>query len=199
MCKQCEQNPVYEFTNQRKLCKKCFVRYFQKKVLYTIRKFNMIKKDDVVGYCKSNYLKGIVLEDILEMVEEKCFVEIKKLPSTKDTMTQTARKLKVNKIALPATIDLTSYEVVNDIINGNFEDSIENEFPVEKLGKKSKIIKPLYLFLDREVLLYAKIKKLKFKKTSIKLDKISKFIDELEKTHPEVKRAIVNSYLKLCD
>ncbi len=197
MCKQCEINPVYEFTNQRKLCEKCFVRYFQKKVLYTIRKFNMVKKEDVVGYYQSNYLLGVVLEDVLKMFAEKFPVKIKKFQRTKDTMTQTAKRLKVNEIAWPSTIDLVSYEIVNEIINGNVRNLMEDVFPVEELGKKTKIIKPLYLFLDKEVLLYAKLRKLKFKKINVKLGKISKFIDELEKTHPEVKRAIVNSCLKL--
>jgi len=37
---------------------------------------------------------------------------------------------------------------------------------------------------------------LKFEKTNIELDEISKFIDELEKTHPEVKQAVVGGYLE---
>jgi len=63
------------------------------------------------------------------------------------------------------------------------------------------VIKPLYLFLDEEVLLYAKLKKLKFKKEikgkKTKKDKISNFIDDLEVKHPEIKHAIINSYLEL--
>ena len=43
MCKLCKTKPVYEFTNQRKLCKACFIHWFEKKFLYTIRKFNMIR------------------------------------------------------------------------------------------------------------------------------------------------------------
>jgi hypothetical protein len=51
--------------------------------------------------------------------------------------------------------------------------------------------------LDEEILLYAKLKKLKFEKYKVKKDKIREFEDEFEKKHPEVKRAIVNSLLEL--
>jgi tRNA(Ile)-lysidine synthase TilS/MesJ len=59
-------------------------------------------------------------------------------------------------------------------------------------------IKPLYLFLDDEVLLYAKIKNLKFKaQKENKKDDISIFLNELEKKHPEIKRAVINQYIEL--
>ena len=97
MCKQCELRPVYEFTNQRKLCKKCFIKYFQKKFLYVNRKFGMIRKGDVVGYdsgtqgCtpknihKNIFTKGkdfrsVVLEDVLKMFAEKLMIELVELP-----------------------------------------------------------------------------------------------------------------------
>jgi len=100
-------------------------------------------------------------------------------------------RAKVDKIAISSTIDQESNDFIYEIINGN----------LKKLNKIKpvwgKSIKPLYLFLDKEVLLYAKLKGLKFIKKKQKKDKISNFINELEKKHPEVKRAIVNSYLKL--
>jgi len=75
MCKQCEKNPVYEFTNKRKLCKNCFIRYFQKKVLYTIRKFKMAQSGSVIDYENGKGFREVVLEDVLEMFVEKahCF------------------------------------------------------------------------------------------------------------------------------
>ena len=53
------------------------------------------------------------------------------------------------------------------------------------------------MFLDKEVLLYAKLRKLKFEKIKERKNKIGKFIDRLEEKHPEVKRAIVNGCLGL--
>ncbi|MEN7982583.1 MAG: hypothetical protein ABFQ65_03995 [Nanoarchaeota archaeon] len=214
MCKLCETKPVYEFTNKRKVCKNCFVRYFQKKFLFIIRKFEMIKKGDVVGYKKGIDFRDIVLEDLLNMFSEKGMVEIVRMPSTpqmypeksfatlksvprekKDFSTKdkifTKGKKKINKIAVSSTIDSEADKIVHILIEGDVKD-LKEIAPVNK-----KIIKPLYLFLDAEVLLYAKIKKLKFKKTNKKKDKLSLFIDELEKKHPEIKRAILNSYLEL--
>jgi tRNA(Ile)-lysidine synthase TilS/MesJ len=69
---------------------------------------------------------------------------------------------------------------------------LKNYLPIQ-----GNIIKPLYLFLDSEILLYAKLKGLKFKQKKKKGDKIQRFEDEFEKKHPEVKRAIVNSLLAL--
>jgi len=180
MCKLCETNPVYEFTNKRKLCKRCFVKWFQKKVLYTIRKFGMINNGDIVGYKKSKNFKSVVLENVLKMLAEKGNVKVVKLPSRK-----------INKIAVLSTIDLEAEEIIKEIIKGDLKKLDEIKSVV------NKIIKPLYLFLDKEILLYAKLKGLKYKKEKLEKDKISKFIDETEKKHPEVKRAIVNSFLKL--
>jgi len=204
MCKLCETKPVYEFTNQRKLCKTCFVRWFQKKVLYTIRKFEMIKKNEVIGYDNSGF-RGIVLEDVLKMFAEKSIVELAPQAYTKEVREpaeagpekfslkiftkgiKLPSKKKLDKIAIASTTDLEADKIIHFLIKGKgkLDSAVDG-----------KIIKPLYLFLDKEVLLYAKLKKLKFKKIKEKKDKISKFIDELEKMHPEVKQAIVSSYLK---
>lgn len=175
MCKQCETTPVYEFTNRRKLCKKCFIEYFQKKTLYTIRKFQMIRNGEIVGYHDKKDFRTVVLKEMLELFSEKSHIEIVKLPSKK-----------ADKIAVDSTLDLEADEIVKEIIGTA---DFKEVSPV-----KGKIIKPLYLFLDEEVLLYAKLKNLKFEK--IKEGK-NGFINELEKKHPEIKRAIVNSYLKI--
>ena len=202
MCKLCETNPVYEFTNKRKICKNCFVRYFQKKFLTTIRKFEMIRKGDIIGYntqgCttkniqKNIFTKGrtnfrdVVLEDLLNMFGEKGFVEI-----VRYQMSDIRCQISDSKLAISSTIDSESDKIVHMFVEGNVKD-LKKVAPVDK-----KIIKPLYLFLDEEVLLYAKIKKLKFKEKKIKKDKLSMFVDDLEKKHPEIKRAILNTYLEL--
>jgi hypothetical protein len=198
MCKQCELNPVYEFTNRRKLCKNCFMNYFLNKFLFTIRKFKMVKTGDIVGYKKTNDLKGIVLENLLVFLNKKYGTELVKLPNKKWELPagfsqpqQPNRKLKINKIAIDSSLDSEANEIIYSIIQGKNSD-LEKSLPVEK-----KIIKPLYLFLDEEILLYAKIKNLKFKERKDNENKIQKFINEFEKKHPEVKRATVNSLLEL--
>ena len=173
---------VYEFTNQRKLTKAEFLKWFQKKALYIIRKFKMIKNNDIVAYENKGDFRGVVLENVLKMFAEKGNVEIVKLPTPKK---------KITKKAIPSTIDTESNKLIHELIKGNARN-------LKELGPVvGKIIKPLYLFLDEEVLLYAKLKKLKFRKGTGKKDKISTFVDDLEQKHPEIKRAIVNSYLEL--
>ena len=172
---------VYEFTNKRKLTKTEFLKWFQKKAIYIIRKFRIISDGDVIVYENKRDFRGVVLEDILKMFSEKANVGIVKNKYNKKT----------TKTAISSTIDTEADKFIHKLIKGNAE-NLKNLAPVHK-----KIIKPLYLFLDKEVLLYAKLKNLKFKKTEEKKDKLSRFIDELEKNHPEIKRAIVNSYLEL--
>ncbi|OGJ12422.1 hypothetical protein A3K82_02680 [Candidatus Pacearchaeota archaeon RBG_19FT_COMBO_34_9] len=180
MCRLCQINPVYEFTNKRKLCGRCFIHYFEKKVLYTLRKFSLIKRDDIVGYKKENNFKSAVLEEILRFISEKSGINIVRLPNKQ-----------ANKIAVDSSIDPEAEKVIKELIRGNAV-NLKKNLPVE-----GKIIKPLYLFLDEEILLYAKLKKLKFSIEKETKDKIGRFIGESEKNHPEIKRAIVNSLLEL--
>jgi len=140
----------------------------------------MIHSGDIVGYKKENNLKGIVLEDLLIFLRKKSGIEFVRLPNSK-----------ANKIAVDSSLDSEANEIVNLIIKGNALD-LKKSLPVEK-----NIVKPLYLFLDEEILLYAKIKNLKFKQNKKEGNKIQDFINEFEKKHPEVKRAVVNSLLEL--
>jgi hypothetical protein len=64
-CRLCSKNWVWEFTNQTKLCKRCFVNYFEKKLLKIVRKYGMrdskiIKSDDLRGNVISSILGKIV-------------------------------------------------------------------------------------------------------------------------------------------
>ncbi|MFW6233086.1 MAG: hypothetical protein ACOC3Z_00310 [Nanoarchaeota archaeon] len=184
MCKKCETDPVYEFTNKKKLCKICFIKWFEKKFLYTIRKFEMIKKQDIIGYYKKDDYKRIVLEELLKMFTQKS--EIKIINLLKNP------KSKITKIATPETTDKEAKKIIKIIIT-NKSKKLENELPINK-----KNIKPLYLFLEKEIFLYAKLKNFNFKKIKSKEnEKISNLINKLEKKHPEVKRAIINSLLKI--
>jgi len=141
----------------------------------------MIRNNDIVAYENKGDFRGVVLEDVLKMFSEKAMIELIRNKSNK----------KITKKAISSTIDAEANKIVHSLIKRNAK-NLKEVAPVE-----NKVVKPLYLFLDEEVLLYAKLRKLKFKKQKIEKDKISKFIDELEKKHPEIKRAIINSYLEL--
>jgi len=46
VCKNCQEKPVFTQISNVKLCKQHFIRYFEKKVFYTIKKFNLINNKD---------------------------------------------------------------------------------------------------------------------------------------------------------
>ena len=138
----------------------------------------MIKRGDLIYIKRENNFRYVVLLDRLKHFSEKGVIKI------------VSRK-KANKITDADTTDLISDKIIHEILSGNVK-RFKEFSPIDK-----KTIKPLYLFLDKEVLLYAKLKKLKFKYKNIKQDKINLFIENLESKHPEVKRAVVNSYLEL--
>ena len=56
-----KMKPVWQFTNQRKLTKQEFIRYFEKKVKSTIRKYGM-----PINLIKSNNLKAKVINNIVK-------------------------------------------------------------------------------------------------------------------------------------
>ena len=171
---------VYEFTNKRKVTKREFIHWFQKKFLYTIRKFKMISQNDIIGFENKGDFRAVVLENLLNLYTKKSQVSIVKLPSKR-----------ITKTAVPSTSDTEADKIVNVIVKNNIS-KLKNAGPIS-----GKIIKPLYLFLDTEVLLYAKLMNLKFKKIKEDKDKLSRFIDDLENKHPEIKHSIIKSYLEL--
>lgn len=190
MCRQCALNPVYELTNKRKFCKNCFCRYFEKKVLHTIRKYRLL--DDtkrVFVICKT--IKGKIILNILNKIAKKRGIEViqsRSYPKTK----------KYGRIALEDSIDDEAFSIIFAMMGKN--PSFYFIGPDIKKGNRI-FIKPLYFCLDKEIELYAKINSIKGKtrlpeKNALKL-KISDFIDFMEEKHPEIKNAIVNSILEI--
>ncbi len=61
-----EKRHVWEFTNQKKLTKKEFLTYFEKKVFKTIRKNEIFPKDKVFRIKKGEDINTAILKKILE-------------------------------------------------------------------------------------------------------------------------------------
>ena len=178
MCKNCEKEPVYEFTNQKKLCKNCFIYWFNKKFSETIKKYNLILPKEKITYKKSSEVKTAVLEDNLKYIQSKGYINL-------------VNSGKYDKLALTDNLDSTSYQFIEDLLKNKIKEA-------EKLKiMNKKEIKPLFFFLDKEIELYAKLRNLKYKKESKKTTEWINFIDELEQKHPELKQAIIQSYLKI--
>ena len=63
-CKKCNLNPVIKLPNSNiSLCKKCFLRYFERKVRKTIRVYKLIKKNDTIGIALSGGKDSITTLD----------------------------------------------------------------------------------------------------------------------------------------
>lgn len=182
MCKECETKPVYEFTNKIKLCKGCFIHWFNKKFLYTLRKFGMIENGDVLCFANKHTFREAVLEELLKGFE-------------KSSSCKVIINGKCNKLVVSNSLDIETRKIVDSLFEG--KGFSVNFSPVIK-GSKI-VIKPLYLFLDKEIMLYAKLKNLKFKETKEDLNQFELLIEDLEKKHPEIKQAIIQSYLKIKD
>jgi tRNA(Ile)-lysidine synthase TilS/MesJ len=140
----------------------------------------MINSKCTIGYGKGNDFRSVVLEEMLKFISDKYNFNVASMSNKT-----------VNKIALTSSLDSESEKILQILIDKKASE-LKSCLPV--VGKE---IKPLYLFLDEEILLFAKLKGLKFKEMKKNKDKIELFADELEKNHPEVKRAVVNSVLKL--
>lgn len=142
-----------------------------------------MKKGNVIIYKNSEDFRAQVLKYLLKKFENKLMIEVGKK----------SKKPNHQKLASHSTIDLEAYEIIKTLINKKISDFKKlSEFsPINK-----NIIKPLYFFTDEEVLIYAKLKKLKYKKPKKRGDSCIDFIDGLEKKHPEIKRAIIKSFLR---
>lgn len=183
MCQLCEIKPVYEFTNKRKVCKNCFLKWFRKKFLYTIRKFSLVEKGDIIAYKKKDNFRNIALLDLLKILSEKGHVQIIEINN---------KNSKYSKFALEDSSDEISYRFIQSVLLGDILKK-KDEF-IPKFEKK---IRPLYLFLDKEILLYCKLRNLNFKKYKKDKNEIEELINFLEKKHKEIKQSIVSSCLKL--
>jgi len=141
----------------------------------------MIKPEEIIAYENKGDFRGMVLEENLKQFGNRARIELLKLPTKK----------KYNKIALSSSLDQESYIFIKSLIE-------KKTFKKSELTPKTKKeIRPLYLFLDKEIKLYADLKKLKYNETKDKKSEWDRFIDKLEESHPEIKQAIMQSYLKI--
>jgi hypothetical protein len=83
---------VWQFTNQRKLTKKEFLDYFERKIFRTIRKFDMLPKDKIIKLAKEDSLNYKVLKFVLE----KKFKVVSGRDFSSDNLSQIAEDIFLN-------------------------------------------------------------------------------------------------------
>ena len=162
-CKLCKSKPVWKFTNQQQLCAGCFVRYFEKKVKSTIKKYQM-----PVCSLRKNSLKAKIVNNIIKNLQE--------IPGRKGKLSDNS----LNDI---------SNKIIYIMMYGK-------ESQLKKLLPKNH---PLYFLSDKEIKLYAKIKKIKarLEKPKDKLAEINSFVNKIEEKNPDIRHNIIGALLKI--
>ena len=167
-------NHVWEFTNQRKLNKKEFIDYFERKIFRTIRKYEMLPKNRIITLKKlpspkegtplsANTLNTIVLKKVLE------------------------KKFKVKFNTKP----IFSSDNLSQVAEDTFKNILDGKF----IGPKPND-KPLYFISDKEIELYAKLTKIKGAKR--KQDKkIQILFNKFLKKNPDLEQNIVNALFQV--
>lgn len=156
---------VWEFTNQKKLTKKEFISYFEKKVFKTIRKFSIMPKDGIFKIKKSDDLNTVILELILKQKFKVDYSNKQNIIS--DDLSDVAE---------------TTFK---NILDGNFTGPLPNN---KGIGI------PLYYHSDKELELYAKLKKITGKKHSRdkKVQELfSKFLDKNQDLEINIVKALM--------
>ncbi len=157
-------NYVWEFTNQRKLTKPEFIRYFEKKVFKTIRKFEMMPSDKIFRMEESNCVNSVVLKSILE---QKFIVE-------------TSGKANIYDDNLSDVAE----ETFDNILKGNFSGPLP----------KDTIARPLYYHSDKEIKVYCDLLGIEGKKKerNEKIQELfNKFIDKNQDLEINVVKALM--------
>lgn len=129
-CKKCEEKPVIQLPNSNiKLCKSCFIKYFEKKTFRTIKKYNLINRKEhimvaVSGGKDSLSLLHLLNRFALKKIEFKLSALLidEGIKGYRDHTIKFAKEFcKKNKIKL----EIVSYKDVT----GKTLDSIKKQFP----------------------------------------------------------------------
>ncbi|MBC8495623.1 hypothetical protein H8D36_05700 [archaeon] len=129
-----ENKTVWEFTNQRKLNRKEFLDYIERKVFRTIRKYDMLPESRKIVLKKSGDLNTVVLKHILE----------NKFPVTFSAKSNFSSKN------------------LSDVSEESFKNILKGKYVGPKNSKRLHM--PLYDLSDKEIGVYASLVGLKGKK-----------------------------------
>jgi len=167
-CRLCRTKSVWKFTNQQQLCASCFARYFESKVKKIIRKYQM-----PISILRNKSLKAEIINKIIKEL---------KLPKSAE------RKGRLSD----ENLNDISNKILENIIFSNMS-SLKNYLP--KFLPKNQ---PLYFLSDEEILLYARIKKIrgKINEPKKRLVDINNFIKKIEEKNPDIRHNIVDALLK---
>jgi hypothetical protein len=113
-CSKCKTRPVWKFTNQTQLCKKCFEDYFERKVWKTIRTHGLLPKNKIFLIKKSEDLNTKVL---INVIKEKFNIDFSNKPN-------------INNNNLSSESEI----IFSNLLKGNFKKSKLSSSPLSQLS-----------------------------------------------------------------
>lgn len=163
---------IYLLSCGKWLDRRGFIRYFERKVLYTLRKYKMLDSAIVID---NKNPKSAVLKHFMKKISPR-------------------NKSKGEVMMLADSTDDISVKIIEVFMKGKYQD-LKILLPRFKKGNKT-FVRPFYFMLDKEIELYAKLKDIKMKKIKVDND-VRKWLDDYEQKHLELKNSVVSSLLRI--
>jgi len=179
-----------------------FSLYFQKKVKRTIKKFEMFRLNATITVILNSRNSVALLYIMSKLAMERKLhlsFDIENLKNNDKKAVKEFCKhhnipLSKQKRGLIATAE-SSDEIAAIIVEEQMKKKMNMKKVMPVIGKN---IRPLYLLTDKEIELFIHLKGLPVVEKK-KYPETIKIINQLEKKHPEIKHAIVNSLIQVMD
>src|SRR3989344_3807621 len=130
-CKNCSIKPVYSQISGVKLCRSCFIKYFEKKVIKTIKKYNLIQNNDKIAVAVSGGKDSLSLLYLLDKYAKK-YKNQKLIAILIDEGIETYRPKTIEdakKLAKELDIELKIYSFKNEFsVCGTFRRYLLNKY-----------------------------------------------------------------------
>jgi len=204
MGKKKHKEIVFIMPNGEGVDSKEFSFYFQKKVKRTIKKFDMFRLNSTITVIINSRNSVALLYVMSKLAMERKLnlsFDIENLKkSDENVVKQFCRHhnipLSKKKKGIIATSESTD-EIAVMIIDEQMKKKMNMKKAIPVFGKP-KTIRPLYLLTDKEIELFIKLKGMPLIEKK-KYSNTIGIINQLEKKHPEIKHAIVNSFIQVMD
>jgi tRNA(Ile)-lysidine synthase TilS/MesJ len=204
MDKKKHKETVFIMPNGEGVNSKEFSLYFQKKVKRTIKKFDMFRLNSTITVMINSMNSVALLYVISKLAMERKLnlsFDIENLKKSDEKIVKQFCShynipLSKKKKGIIATAESTD-EIAAMIIDEQMKKKMNMKKALPVFGKP-KTIRPLYLLTDKEIELFIKLKGMPLIEKKKYPDTIG-IINQLEKKHPEIKHAIVNSFIQVMD
>lgn len=184
-CVKCSKDATMD-SGANPLCNNCFVQVIQKRIRKEIRTNKLFSKADKILIIEDDSVNSAVSKYLIDTILDKLPCEIK----TKKQKFEIGKSVntKSDKIVVPWNMDMECVYFLENIFMNRTGKFIGNY----SIGKKLNI-KLLLNVCEKDIIKFAEIKELKFKKNPDKKTQIGFFLDSLETDHPETKPSLLKS------